>query len=86
MPACKTKFYYSYSYYSYSYYYYYHDGDGDSDDDDDPLWTITPQIFRLLSGDSKSLINQMCQFGVTCLYDEVLRFKKSATLAATKDI
>ena len=36
--------------------------------------------------DSKSLINQMYQFGVTCSYDEILRFKKSAALAATNDI
>lgn len=28
----------------------------------------------------------MYQFGVTCSYDEVLRFKKSAALAATNDI
>jgi len=36
--------------------------------------------------DSKSLINQMYQFRVTCSYDEILRFKKSAALAATKEI
>ena len=36
--------------------------------------------------DSKSLINQMYQFGVTCSYNEILRFKKSAALAATNDI
>ena len=36
--------------------------------------------------DSKSLINQMYQFGVTCSYDEILQFKKSAALAATNDI
>ena len=36
--------------------------------------------------DSKSLINQMYQFGVTCSYDEILRLKKSAALAATNDI
>ena len=36
--------------------------------------------------DSKSLINQMYQFGVTCSYDEILGFKRSAALAATNDI
>ena len=36
--------------------------------------------------DSKSLINRLYQFRVTCSYDEILRFKKSAALAATKDI
>lgn len=36
--------------------------------------------------DSKALINHIYQFRVTCSYDEILRFKKSAALAATKDI
>ena len=36
--------------------------------------------------DSKALINQMYQFRVTCSYHEILRFKKSAALAATKNI
>ena len=36
--------------------------------------------------DSKSFINQMYQFEVTCSCDEILRFKKSAALAATNDI
>lgn len=36
--------------------------------------------------DSKSLINQLYQFRVTCSYDEMQRFKKSAVLAATRDI
>ena len=36
--------------------------------------------------DSKALINQMYQFRVTCSYDEILHFKKSAALAATKNI
>lgn len=34
--------------------------------------------------DSKSLLNKLFQFRVTCSYDEILRFKKSAALAATK--
>ena len=36
--------------------------------------------------DSKSFINQMYQFEVSCSCDEILRFKKSAALAATNDI
>ena len=36
--------------------------------------------------DSKSLINRLYQFRVTCSYDEILRFKRSAALAATRDI
>ena len=36
--------------------------------------------------DSRKLINPFYQFGVTCSYDEILRFKKSAALAATKEI
>ena len=36
--------------------------------------------------DSKLLINQMYQFRVTCSYDEILRFKKSAAFAATKEM
>ena len=39
-----------------------------------------------LTRDSKSLINQLYQFRVTCCYDEILRFKRSAALAATRDI
>ena len=39
-----------------------------------------------LSRDSKSLINELYQFRVTCSYDEILRFKRSAALAATTDI
>ena len=35
--------------------------------------------------DSKTLLNTFYQFRVTCSYDEILRFKKSAALAATKD-
>ncbi len=34
---------------------------------------------------SKELVNQLHAFGVTCSYDEVLRFKKSAALATTHD-
>ncbi|EDO50031.1 predicted protein [Nematostella vectensis] len=36
--------------------------------------------------DLKSLINQLYQFRITCSYDEILRFKNSAALAATRDI
>lgn len=39
-----------------------------------------------LMRDSKSLLNQMYQFRVTCSYDEILRFKKSAALAASRTI
>ena len=35
---------------------------------------------------SKSLTNQMYQFRVTCSYDDILHLKKSAALAATKEI
>ena len=34
---------------------------------------------------SKELINEMHAFGVTCSYDEVLRFKKSAACATAQD-
>ncbi len=40
----------------------------------------------ILIRDSKALVKQMHAFGVTCSYDEVLRFKKSAALAATHAI
>ena len=40
----------------------------------------------ILIRDSKQLINQMHAFGVTCSYDEILRFKKSAAIAATEEI
>lgn len=40
----------------------------------------------VLMRDSKKLVNHMHAFGVTCSYDEVLRFKKSAALAATTDM
>ena len=36
--------------------------------------------------DSKSLIQQLNEFGITCSYDEVLQFKKSSAIAATEDI
>ena len=39
-----------------------------------------------LTRDSKSLLNQLYQFRVTCSYDEILRFKRSAALAVTTDI
>ena len=39
-----------------------------------------------LTRDSKSLLNQLYQFRVTCSYDVILRFKRSAALAATRDI
>ena len=40
----------------------------------------------VLMRDSKSLIQQLNEFGVTCAYDEVLQFKKSSAIAATEDI
>ena len=33
--------------------------------------------------DSKDFVNHFYDFGVTCSYDEILRFKKSVALAAT---
>lgn len=39
-----------------------------------------------LMGDPKSIANKLYRFGVTCSYDVILRFKKSAALAATKDL
>ncbi len=40
----------------------------------------------VLIRDSKKLVKHMHEYGVTCSYDEVLRFKKSAAIAATKNI
>ena len=40
----------------------------------------------VLVRDSKALVTKLHEFGVTCSYDEVLQFKKSATVAATKNI
>ena len=40
----------------------------------------------VLVRDSRALIQQLNELGVTCLYDEVLQFKKSAAVAATEDI
>ena len=37
----------------------------------------------LLMKDSEDLVNHFYDFSVTCSYDEILRFKKSAALAAT---
>ena len=37
----------------------------------------------VLMKDSKDLVNHFYDSGVTCSYDEILRFKKSAALAAT---
>ena len=37
-------------------------------------------------GRSKQCINLLHEFGITCTYDEVLRFKRSAAIAATKDL
>lgn len=37
-------------------------------------------------GRSKQCVNLLHEFGVTCSYDEVLRFKRSAASAATKDM
>ena len=36
--------------------------------------------------DHKSTVNKLYRFGVTCSYDEILRFKKSAALEATKNL
>ena len=38
----------------------------------------------VLLRDSKELVKSMSNFGVTCTYDELLRFKKSAAAAAAK--
>ena len=35
--------------------------------------------------DSKALVMKLHEFGVTCSYDEVLQFKKSAAVAATEN-
>ena len=43
-------------------------------------------VLGVLMRDSKSLIQQLNEFGVTCSYDEVLQFKKSSAIAATEDI
>ena len=40
----------------------------------------------VLMRDSKKLINNLYDFGVTCSYDEVQRFKRSAAKAASQDI
>ena len=46
---------------------------------------MPPQIsLAVLLRDSKELIQHMHEFGVTCSYDELLRFKKSAAVAASK--
>lgn len=39
----------------------------------------------VLLRDSKELVKSMSDFGVTCTYDELLRFKKSAAAAAAKN-
>lgn len=36
--------------------------------------------------DSKEVVKTMNDFGVTCTYDELLRFKKSAAVAAAKNV
>ncbi|KAL4224762.1 hypothetical protein ACF0H5_015459 [Mactra antiquata] len=45
-----------------------------------PLQVALAIIMR----DSKTLINQMNKFNVTCSYDEMRRFKKSAALSSIK--
>lgn len=40
----------------------------------------------VLLRDSKMIINHMYDYRVTCSYDEVLRFKKSAAVAAAQDL
>ena len=39
-----------------------------------------------LMRDSKTLLNQMYQFSVTCSYYGILRFKMSAALAASREV
>lgn len=40
----------------------------------------------VLLRDSKMIVNHMYDYGITCSYDEVLRFKKSAAVAAAQDL
>ena len=40
----------------------------------------------VLCRDSKDLINHLHAFHITCSYDEILRFKKSAAVATKEDI
>lgn len=49
----------------------------------------TPTALQIALGillkDSKEIISQLHEFGVTCTYDEVLRFRKSAAAAASQE-
>ena len=45
----------------------------------------TLQIVLGLLMREKALIEQCHQFGITCTYDEILRFKSSAAHAASKE-
>ena len=45
--------------------------------------TLQIALGVLMSSDSKDLVNHFNDFSVTCSYDEILRFKKSAALAVT---
>ena len=42
--------------------------------------------FGVLIRDSKYLLNHMHEYGITCSYDELLRLKKSAVVAASNGI
>ncbi len=46
--------------------------------------TCLQTALGILVRDSKAVVNQFHDFQVTCCYDEVLRFKKSAAVAQTK--
>ena len=46
--------------------------------------TVLQIALGVLVRDSKALVTKLHEFGVTCSYDEVLQFKKSAAVAATK--
>ncbi len=46
--------------------------------------TCLQTALGILVRDSKAVVNQFHDFQVTCSYDEVLRFKKSAAVAQTK--
>jgi len=48
--------------------------------------TVLQTALGVLMRDSKALVTKLHEFGVTCSYDEVLQFKKSAAVAATENI
>ncbi len=55
----------------------------DRDCQEQPYGTADNARFKI--GRSKNIITTMQSFGVTCSYDEVLRFKRSAAKAATME-